>query len=87
MGLAVLPGRLKQEMADLKASILENRDIKNDEVLAKHAAWAEEIKAKYTDINADNIDSIIEYEIGIVFSKVLEDAGVYKRAEKGQPAF
>ena len=87
MGLAVLPGRLKQEMADLKASILENRDIKNDEVLAKHAAWAEEIKAKYTDINADNIDSIIEYEIGIVFSKVLEDAGVYKRDEKGQTAF
>ena len=87
MGLAVLPGRLKQEMADLQTAILENRDITNDEALAKHAEWAEEIKAKYNDINAENIEGIIKAEIGIVFSKVLEDAGVYKRDEKGQAAF
>lgn len=87
MGLAVLPGRLKQEMADLQTAILEGRDITNDETLAKHADWAEEIKAKYSDINADNIDSIIKAEIGIVFSKVLEDTGVFKRDEKGQAAF
>ena len=87
MGLAVLPGRLKQEMADLQTAILENRDITNDEALAKHADWAEEIKAKYSDINADNIDGIIKAEIGIVFSKVLEDTGVFKRDEKGQKAF
>ena len=87
MGLAVLPGRLKQEMADLQTAILENRDITNDETLAKHADWAEEIKAKYNDINADNIDGIIKAEIGIVFSKVLEDTGVFKRDEKGQAAF
>lgn len=87
MGLAVLPGRLKQEMAELQTAILENRDITNDEMLSKHAEWAEEIKAKYNNINADNIDSIIKAEIGIVFSKVLEDAGVYKRNEKGQKAF
>ncbi len=87
MGLAVLPGRLKQEMAELQTAILENRDITNDEALSKHAEWTEEIKAKYNDINADNIDSIIKAEIGIVFSKVLEDAGVYKRDEKGQAAF
>ena len=59
----------------------------NDESLAKHAEWAEEIKAKYNDINAENIEGIIKAEIGIVFSKVLEDAGVYKRDEKGQAAF
>ncbi len=87
MGLAVLPGRLKQEMADLQTAILEGRDITNDEALSKHAEWAEEIKAKYNDINADNIDGIIKAEIGIVFSKVLEDTGVYKRDEKGQKAF
>ncbi len=77
MGLAVLPARLKNEMALLKTAILENKDIKSDEVLAKHADWAEEIKAKY-DINAQNIDKIIEDEIGLVFSKVLEHAGVFK---------
>jgi len=87
MGLAVLPGRLKQEMAGLQTAILEGRDITNDEALSKHAEWAEEIKAKYNDINADNIDGIIKAEIGLVFSKVLEDAGVYKRDEKGQKAF
>ena len=48
---------------------------------------ADEIKAKYADINADNIDKILQDEIGIVFSKVLEDAGVFKRDSKGQAAF
>ena len=78
MGLAVLPARLKNEMALLKTAILENRDIKADEVLEKHADWTEEIKQKYTDINKDNIDKIIEDEIGIVFAKVLSHAGVFK---------
>ncbi len=87
MGLAVLPGRLKQEMSDLQTAILENRDISNDETLAKHCEWAEEIKAKYNNINKDNIDGIIKAEIGIVFSAVLEDAGVFKRDAQGKAAF
>lgn len=78
MGLAVLPARLKTEMALLKTAMLESRDLKSDEVLEKHADWADEIKAKYSDINKDNIDKIIEDEIGIVFSKVLSHAGVFK---------
>ncbi len=81
MGLAVLPARLKNEMALLKTAMLENRDIKNDEILEKHAAWAEEIKQKYNDINKENIDKIIEDEIGIVFAKVLSHAGVFKNTE------
>ncbi len=81
MGLAVLPARLKNEMALLKTAILENKDIRADETLEKHADWTDEIKAKYTDINADNIDKIIEDEIGIVFAKVLSHAGVFKNTE------
>ena len=81
MGLAVLPARLKNEMALLKTAILENKDIRADEVLEKHADWTDEIKAKYTDINADNIDKIIEDEIGIVFAKVLSHAGVFKNTQ------
>ncbi len=77
MGLAVLPSRLKTEMALLKTAILENRDISEDEILAKHYDWSEQIKAKYA-ISAQNIDKIIEDEIGLVFSKVLEHAGVFK---------
>ncbi|MBR4100214.1 MAG: UDP-glucose--hexose-1-phosphate uridylyltransferase [Clostridia bacterium] len=81
MGLAVLPARLKTEMALLKTAMLESRDLKADEVLEKHADWADEIKAKYSDINKDNIDKIIENEIGIVFSKVLSHAGVFKNTD------
>lgn len=86
MGLAVLPARLKNEIALLKTSILEGKDLRADEVLAKHADWVDEISAKYT-ITANNIDEIIEKEIGIVFARVLEHAGVYKRNQEGKKAF
>ncbi len=87
MGLAVLPARLKRELADLGAAMLENRDIKTDETLKIHADWAEEIKRKYTDINKDNIDEILKKETGKIFAKVLEHAGVYKRTTYGITAF
>ena len=87
MGCAILPARLKTEMADLKKAVLEGRDYRSDEVLEKHADWMDGIKEKYTDLNENNIDRIIRDEIGAVFSKVLEDAGVYKRTPQGQEAF
>ena len=87
MGLAVLPARLKNEMALLEDAILENKDIKNDEALCKHYDWAEEIKSKYGNITKENIDKIIKDEIGLVFAKVLEHAGVYKRTPEGILAF
>ena len=86
MGLAVLPSRLKGEMNDLKAAILENKDLRKDAVLEKHADWVDEFSKKYT-INKDNIDEIIEKEIANVFSRVLEDSGVYKRNDEGKKAF
>lgn len=87
MGLAVLPARLKTEMAILKDAILENKDIKADERIAKHADWADVIKAKHNDINADNIEQIIRDEIGIVFTAILEQCGVFDRTEKGREQF
>ena len=87
MGLAVLPARLKTEMAHLKDAMLQGADIRQDEELSKHADWVDEINNKYVNITKDNIDSIIETEIGIVFSKVLEHAGVYKRTEEGLKSF
>ncbi|MGN1320732.1 MAG: UDP-glucose--hexose-1-phosphate uridylyltransferase [Acutalibacteraceae bacterium] len=87
MGLAVLPARLKDEMAELSDAMLNGTDIRSIESIEKHADWADEIKAKYNDINAENIDKILKDEIGIVFSKVLEDAGVFKRDTQGQNAF
>lgn len=87
MGLAVLPARLKNEMALLEKAMLENRDIRKDEVLAKHADWADEVRRKYGELTKDNISEIIRDEIGLVFSHVLEHAGVFKRTEEGRRAF
>ncbi|MCR5753515.1 MAG: UDP-glucose--hexose-1-phosphate uridylyltransferase [Acetatifactor sp.] len=87
MGLAVLPGRLQAEMANLAKAILTGEDIRKDEVLAKHADWVDEFKPKYEKIDVSNIHEILKKEIGIVFMEVLEDAGVYKRTTEGQKAF
>ena len=74
-------------MAQLKEAILNGSDLRADETLEKHADWVDEFKGKYDVINKENIDKIIEQEIGLVFMEVLEDAGVYKRTEEGQKAF
>ena len=86
MGLAVLPARLKTEMAVLESAILQGANIREDEVLAKHADWAEKWMAE-NEVNEENIHGIIQAEIGKVFAKVLECAGVYKRTEEGMKAF
>ena len=86
MGLAVLPSRLKAELTDLAAAIVEGRDIAADEVLNKHAAWVEGLKARHS-FTADNAMDIILQETGRVFAAVLEDAGVYKNTPEGQTAF
>ena len=87
MGLAILPGRLKAELADLGKAIVDGRDISADEVLSKHAVWVKEFLPKYKDVNASSIEKILQDEIGLVFSRVLEDAGVYKRTPEGMKAF
>ena len=87
MGLAVLPARLKDEMAQLKTAILSRADLRSNEVLSKHADWVEEFLPKYESITEENIDGIIRKEIGLVFREVLLDAGVYKCTEEGREAF
>lgn len=86
MGLAVLPARLKKEMAELEQAILNHDDLRQNETMAVHADWAEKWMLKY-EITESNIHSIVQKEIGIVFTKVLEDAGVYKRTDEGKAAF
>lgn len=87
MGLAVLPARLKTEMAILRDAILENKDITADERIAKHAEWADMIKKKYDNINADNCEKILQDEIGIVFTAILGQCGVFDRTEEGKAQF
>ena len=86
MGLAVLPARLKGEMAELSKAILAGEDIRKNPLIEKHADWVDAWIGNY-DITAENITEILHDEISKVFVKVLECAGVYKRTEKGQAAF
>ena len=86
MGLAVLPARLKGEMAELEDAILNHKDIRANETIEKHADWVDEWIGDY-DITQENIHGIIQNEIGKVFSKVLECSGVYKNTTEGREAF
>ena len=86
MGLAVLPSRLKNEFALLEESLVKGENIAEIPEISIHAEWAEEIKEKY-EITEANVHEIILKETGLVFKKVLEDAGVYKVTEEGRNAF
>ena len=71
----------------LKDYILNQKDIRSNADIEKHADWVQEFLPKYTDINKDNIHEILQKEVGNVFVHVLEDAGVYKCTEEGRAAF
>ena len=87
MGLAVLPSRLKQELETLAEYIVEGKDISENEMIEKHTKWVEKFLPKYDTIQKRNVMDILKEEVGIVFTKVLEDAGVYKCTEEGRTAF
>lgn len=102
MGLAVLPARLLGEMEEVKDDILKGADVHKDMPVSAHADWVDRIIGKYPDYARDvmagstdeeregkkeELDRIIEEEIGLAFAQVLEHAGVYKDTEKGRDAF
>lgn len=96
MGLAVLPARLKGEMAALEQALLDGTSLRQDEVLEKHADWVEEFLPKYGftpgsglegEISPEKLHEIVQTEIGLVFMEVLKDAGVYKCTGEGREAF
>ena len=84
MGLAVLPARLKTELTGLAEALISGAPLTGE--LEKHAPWAEELKKQYT-FTQENAVVILRTEVGKVFAKVLEHAGVFKRKPKGEAAF
>ena len=97
MGLAVLPSRLLSEMQTLEDAILKGKKVRDVPGLEAHAPWAEDILKRHPEFlpenvsnneeNAAGLSSIIRDEIGFVFSKVLEQCGVYKDSEDGRNGF
>jgi UDPglucose--hexose-1-phosphate uridylyltransferase len=86
MGLAVLPARLKEELAAVADALVAGDDLRKSALTEKHAHWAEGFRDKYT-FTRDNALDIVKQETGLVFAQVLEHAGVYKRNEQGKAAF
>ena len=87
MGLAVLPSRLVEELDAVADALVNGKDMRADERTMAHADWAEETAAAHPELNAENAEEILRCEVGKVFVKVLEHAGVYKRNEQGMAAF
>lgn len=89
MGLAVLPGRLAAELSLLKAALLSKKpleEIKACPSIMKHESWAERLIEENT-FTKDNVEAILQKEIGLIFSRILAQAGVFKRTEQGKTAF
>ena len=82
MGLAVLPPRLATELEEVRAYLLDQPN----QIAAYHIPWAQEMKETYT-ITEENVTEIVYQEVGGIFAKVLEYAGVFKRDASGQAAF
>ena len=88
MGLAVLPARLKTEMAEVKKHLLlGTEDISAIQSIALHGDWYRQVRKKHPDVTEANATDILKEEIGHVFCKVLDHAGVYKRDPEGLTAF
>lgn len=81
MGLAVLPARLKNEMVLMEDAILNGKDIRMIDEIAKHADWVDEWKAGYDLSSPEAVRSALQIEIGKTFAKILSCAGVYKNDE------
>lgn len=89
MGLAVLPGRLVEEMDSLSKALVEKNYyelISKDSTIEKHLQMAKKLKDNF-EINKGNVNSILNNEIGKTFSIILEHAGVFKRNKDGMEAF
>lgn len=84
MGLAVLPARLKAELAAVADRLVSGLDLEADPLTAPHAAWARGFAAEVT---ASNATAVIEREVGRAFATVLDHAGVYGRDRHGRAAF
>ena len=80
MGRAILPGRLKGELNEVKRCLLGQAN----HIADIHLPWAKQLQAKHPDLNKRNVDQILEQELLNVFDQVLADAGVFKDDAAGE---
>ena len=68
-------------------ALYSGADLWANELTAKHADWASNFPYMYFMPTPESAWDVVCYETGLVFSKVLEHAGVFARTEEGQAAF
>ena len=85
MGLAILPPHLKSELQALGEKMVSGGNLQAPEI-SRHAAWAEEIMAR-RQVTQQNVEDVLHEEVGAVFVKCLEHAGVFAQDEGGEAAF
>ncbi|MDO4845790.1 MAG: UDP-glucose--hexose-1-phosphate uridylyltransferase [Oscillospiraceae bacterium] len=86
LGLAVLPSRLKMELARLRELFLAGGDLRADELTVKHADWIDDLRA-CGELHAETVDEDLRRGVGAVFLQVLACCGVFKRTPEGREAF
>ena len=74
---------LKTEMQEVEKYLLG----KENQIADYHRKWADKIKKESPVLNEQNVHAVVQDEIGKVFVRVLEDAGVFKRDDQGHQAF
>lgn len=88
MGLAILPPRLLTETGLLEQALknpAQAQEIMARPEMEKHQAWYEELKA--AGAGEGDTQRAIQESIGVIFGKILGNAGVYKDTEEGREAF
>ena len=88
MGLAILPPRLLTETGLLEQALknpAQAQEIMARPEMEKHQSWYEELKA--AGAGKGDTQRAIQESIGVIFGKILGNAGVYKDTEEGREAF
>ena len=89
MGLAILPPRLVPELEAVRRHLLAGDldALEADELTASHAAWARDVYARRAaELTPEGALDVLHEEVGAVFGRVLENAGVFKWDEAGRAA-
>lgn len=78
MGLAVLPARLKEELAKIQQFLIGE----SSDVPEHHQEWADQLLNQYGTLSSANqAKEILQKELGKKFARVLEDAGIFKERD------
>ena len=78
MGRAILPGRLKSELEEVKKYLLDQ----DNQMAESHKEWADELKQN-NQITAANVENVLHQGLVEVFEEVLQCAGVFKNNADG----